>query len=122
MCIYNEPKDLLVGIETVTKRVKKGDTCLKKIMRVKNGFIENKKEAQELLLARGEKRKIVKNDYLYQYADIKLNIMMSHEAKSMIVECQFLLRFVCFCSFFLCKDIETTFWVFGGCCCRFVCC
>ena len=101
MCVYDSPKDLLAGIETVTKRVKKGDTCLKKIMRVKNGFIENKKEAQEHLLTRGEKRKIAKNDYLYQYADIKLNIMMSHEAKSMIVECQFLLRFA---ALFLCKD------------------
>ena len=36
MIVYEKPVDLMEGIKTVVERVKKGDTALKKIMRIKN--------------------------------------------------------------------------------------
>ena len=63
--------------------------CLS-LHKIHHRFIENKKEAQEL--ADKEGRELRKIDYLYQYADIKLNVMMSYEGMSMLVEIQFLLQ------------------------------
>ena len=58
-------------------------------------FIENKNEAKALVLSGlDEDGMLTKDDWLYQYADIKLNILMEYNAHSMIVECQFLLRFM----------------------------
>ena len=66
--------------------------CFVSFFRIKNLFIENKKEAGERL---GKSMKqLKKEDYLYQYADIKLNILMDYNAMSMIVEVQFLLKFM----------------------------
>ena len=57
---------------------------------VENRFIENKKEAAEIL---GKKVKdLIPDEYLYQYADIKINILMNLNAMSLICECQFLLK------------------------------
>ena len=115
MLVYQRPEDLMAGIKVVVDRVKKGDTCLKRVLRVKNmfiglfccwcnigkfcvamllcffcffffflWFIENKKEAAQHL---GKSMKhLKKDDYLYTYADLKLNILLDWQAMSMICE------------------------------------
>ena len=93
-CVYDTPEHLMNGLNTVISRVKKGDTCLKRVLRVKNLFVEHKKEAQMMLRKKSVKREIKNDDWLYQYADIKLNILMDYNAMSMIVEVQFLLTFL----------------------------
>ena len=89
-CVYKTPQDLTIGIKRVIERIKKGDTPLKRVLRIKNMFQVNKQEAQ--LKARQEKRQLLKSDYLYQYADIKLNVQMDWNGMSMLVEVQFLLH------------------------------
>ena len=65
----------------VMDRCKQGDTCLKKVLRVKNMYLENKKEFGN-------------GDCLNHYADLKLNVQMDYRGKSMIVEIQFLMSFM----------------------------
>ena len=79
--VYKNPKDLLNGIEIFKEAVNKGDTCLKKILRLKNMFLDNKRENG------GEWD-------LFRYADIKMGVLMVHDGQSMIVEVQFLLDFM----------------------------
>ena len=55
-------------------------------------FVENKREASEL--AEKEGRKLKSEDYLYQYADIKFNCVMTYQGMSMIVEIQWMLKFM----------------------------
>ena len=78
--VYQNPSDLMNGINIVMERCKKGDTHLKAVLRKKNMFIENKQE--------------FKDNPLYRYADIKLNCLMEFRGKSMIVEIQYLLQFM----------------------------
>ena len=89
-CVYKTPQDLISGIERVIDRIKKGDTALKRVLRIKNLFRVNKQEAQEK--ADQENRQLSELDYLYQYADIKLNVAMDWNGMSMMVELQFLLE------------------------------
>ncbi len=60
------------------KAVASQKTGLKAIARVKNMFLENKREKRGL----------------YSYADIKLNVLFEIEGKSMICEVQFLMDFM----------------------------
>ena len=39
MLVYQRPEDLMAGVKVVVDRVKNGDTCLKRVLRVKNMFI-----------------------------------------------------------------------------------
>ena len=52
-CVYNTCQDLNNGVKNVIKRIQKQDTPLKKVLRLKNMFVENKKEAQ--IIANREK-------------------------------------------------------------------
>ena len=91
-CVYNTCEDLINGVTRVINRIKKGDTPLKRVLRIKNMFHVNKQEAQKL--AQRRKQPLNPDDYLYQYADIKLNVQMDWNGMSMIVEIQLLLRFM----------------------------
>ena len=66
-------------------RCKKGDCYLKKVLRIKNMFINNKYEF-------GNPSDPNDDSWLYRYADLKLNCVMEYNGKSLVVEIQFLLR------------------------------
>ena len=91
-CVYKTPQDLISGVERVIDQIKKGDTPLKRVLRIKNLFYVNKQKAQAK--ADQENRQLSKGDYLYQYADIKLNVAMDWNGMSIILELQFLLQFI----------------------------
>ena len=83
---------MMNGIKTVIKRINKQDTPLKRVLRIKNLFIENKKEAMAIVSS--SKRSLKNEDWLYQYADLKLNVLMDYNAMSLVTEIQFLLGFM----------------------------
>ena len=60
-------EDLLKGLKLVIDRVNDGDTCFKRVVRVKNMFKRN-------------------NNDKYSYRDIKLNLLMEYKGRSMICE------------------------------------
>ena len=72
----------------VIKRINKGDSCLKRVLRIKNMFLVNKHEL-------GDKNDSDNLDWLHNYADIKLNVKMMYNNRCMVVECQFLVCFFC---------------------------
>ena len=80
ICV-DSSKDLINLLKIVIERIDKGDTCLKRVLRIKNMFVNNKKHYGN---------NDDNNDWLYRYADLKLNILMEWENRSLIVECQFL--------------------------------
>ena len=80
---WDDCDTLLQGLKDVIKNINKGDTCLKRVIRIKNMFSSNKAEFG-----------VTNNNWLYCYGDIKLNILMEYKRISMIVECQFLLSFM----------------------------
>eukprot|EP01083_Nonionella_stella_P076970 209942_1 len=71
---------VLLCIPCGKKRIVK-TRCLKKILRVKNMFLDNKRENGD-------------NWDLYKYADIKMGILMEYDGQSMVVEVQFLLDWI----------------------------
>ena len=80
---FSTPSDLLNGINIFEKAVTSGKTCLKKICKIKNMFLENKRENNN------------KWD-LNKYADIKMIVLMVDDTfkLSMFVEVQWLLSFM----------------------------
>ena len=74
-CVYDSVEGLMGGVRMVIDRIKKGDTPLKKVIRIKNLAVENKKDA--MALARKQQRLVTQDDWLYQYFDIKLNVEWS---------------------------------------------
>eukprot|EP01084_Bolivina_argentea_P179477 310134_1 len=79
--VYDECENVLKGIDKFIDIVNCGKTCLKKILRIKNMFLDNKKENDN------------KWD-LHRYADIKMGVLMVYNGQSMIVEVQFLLSWM----------------------------
>ena len=80
---------LLNGISIFTNAVEKGDTCLKKIIRIKNMFASSKRQFEKANGGNKNKDKDKnKNDrsWLLKYGDIKMNVMMQYDNKSMICE------------------------------------
>ena len=70
---FDDCKSLITALNHIIKFINKGDTCIKKVLRVKNMFAHS--------------------DSIYIYGDIKLNLLLeSGELEmGMIVECQLLL-------------------------------
>ena len=80
---FSSPTDLLNGMNIFVNAVNSGKTCLKKICRIKNMFLENKRDNNNIW-------------DLYKYADIKMNVLMVDDIQklSMMVEVQFLMNFM----------------------------
>ena len=59
--VYKDSNNLLASIKTISDRIKKGDTCIKKLVRLKNKFLLNKREFE-----RTKHSARHANDWLYQ--------------------------------------------------------
>eukprot|EP01083_Nonionella_stella_P064697 168888_1 len=78
---YSSPKQLIDGMNKLKTAAASQEYAVNKILRIKNMFLEHKRENN--------------NEWnLYQYADVKMNVLLQHNNKSMIVEVQFLLDFM----------------------------
>ena len=72
--VFETSDNMLAAMKKFENAVESGDTSLKKIVRIKNMFLENKRENDNVW-------------DLYRYADIKYNVIMTDEYKkiSMVV-------------------------------------
>eukprot|EP01083_Nonionella_stella_P139374 425055_1 len=76
-CDAHRRQTQILCMNCAEKQIKKRNS-LKKILRIKNMFLDNKRENG--------------NEWdLYRYADIKMGVLMEYNGQSMIVEVQFLL-------------------------------
>lgn len=107
---FSKCEDLLNALNTVIERINKGDTCLKKVVRIKNKFLVNKREFDqetEINSSKYSNDEIVERknsrEYLYNYSDITIYIAMEldNEKHGLVVELQFLVCGV-FCVFCCC--------------------
>lgn len=73
------------------KAIEGGETCLKKIVRVKNMFSQNHKKFLRRNIGKNPETNL---EWLYSYADIKMLILIETDSHNMVVECQFLLNFM----------------------------
>ena len=83
---------MLKGIDKLNEAIESGETCIKKIVRVKNGFLTNREEFEALK----ESEIVAGRNPKYSYSDIKFNVLVENEKHglSTIVEVQFLLKFM----------------------------
>lgn len=80
--------DLMKGLLGVMENIKTKNSIIKKVLRVKNLFISNQvRAAKRLDIA---KKDLTYEDWLYDYGDIKLNVMVTVDGMSLICEVQFL--------------------------------
>ena len=92
--VYDDAISFMNGINNVRQRIEKGDTCVKKILRIKNLFESKRKKWNK------KNKTIENNDYLgwlYQYGDIKFNILIENENLSLIGMC-----YLCLCGLYTC--------------------
>ena len=81
--VYHDCKNLINGLNEIRKKISKNNGgCIKQILRIKNMFIENKKEYPH------------DQEWMKKYGDIKLNVLIEYNGASMIGELQFLLQCV----------------------------
>ena len=83
---FDKCEDLLNTLTLVIDKINKGDTCLKKVLRIKNMFLNNKYDF-EMAHPNTDKNSI---EWMYNYCDIKLNVLVEFEQRSIICELQFL--------------------------------
>ena len=83
--VYNDCKCLMDGMNSIKNMIEKQadgkNGCIKKILRIKNMFLQNKQ------LFGG-------NEWLKQYNDIKWNVLIEKNGSSMIGEIQFMLKII----------------------------
>ena len=93
---FDTCQDMIYGLNTLIKSINSGQTCLKKVVRVKNKFLVNKQEflEQKKNLNSNNNNNYDENEYLYQYADVTLNALLEYDNKSIVVEIQCLLQFM----------------------------
>ena len=87
--VYENSIDLVNDMNNIKNRIDKGDTCIKKILRIKNKFLVNKEEYFEA--KKNSEKKDDENEWLYNYGDIKFNVLIEYNNMSLIGEIQFLL-------------------------------
>ena len=79
--VYPDCKTLMHGLNGIINKIKNNNGgCIKQVLRIKNMFIENKKDYPQ--------------EWMKKYGDIKLNVLIEYNGASMIGELQFLLQCV----------------------------
>ena len=67
-------------------------TCTTKILRIKNTFLTHRQEVENDHDIHVEQvQECHKNEWLYKYNDIKINVLIEFNRMSLVGECQFLL-------------------------------
>ena len=83
--VFDTPQKLVYGLNTIKNKIEQqsNSQCIKKILRIKNGFLRNRMKIGGNI-----------SNWLYNYADVKFNVLIesSKNRMSLIGEIQFLLK------------------------------
>ena len=95
--VYSDCQSMMNGIKAIRRIIEEGNKngmsqtgCIKRLLRVKNMYLQSKKHSNGT------------DDWLYRYQDIKMNVLVEHNGASMIAEIQVLICFALLCFVLLC--------------------